>query len=265
MALHPCQGQIGAQTLNIDVVAVKAHLGSAHQWVALIPFVVAGQTHIAACESILLSLKAFGSLNGVAVGDDRERAVILVYNLQTLIAHILEDVAHLVLREHQRASLGIVVEHSVDHLGRATIYRIEIEVIARVIAVILHGERHCGAVAAYRALDPCLGQINTESLQIDIITVDSQLERTAHLLPSATVVDVTHEAIAHDLEVAGRSHHFAGCLDSCLSGIVDFRNNESVLLGRQHLFLGGSGQGGKFLTLHLLCAHRHRHDDCHEQ
>ena len=130
VTLHPCLGQVGAQALHIDIVTIKAHLGSAHQGIALEPLVnILIVAHVNAREHIRLSLQTLGHNHGSQVGSERHLAVILEVPAQLVGMGILEDVAHLVLVQDKDTGTLVKIKHSIDEfIGAIAQRRDRIEV-----------------------------------------------------------------------------------------------------------------------------------------
>ena len=130
MTFHPCLGQVGAQALHIDIVTIKAHLGSAHQGIALEPLVnILIVAHVNAREHIRLSLQTLGHNHGSQVGSERHLAVILEVPAQLVGMGILEDVAHLVLVQDKDTGTLVKIKHRINEfIGAIAQRRDRIEV-----------------------------------------------------------------------------------------------------------------------------------------
>ena len=127
MTFYPRFGQIRAQTLHIDVVAIKAHLGNKHQRLAFEPFTdIFIIAHVETCQQIRLGLQTFGHLNGIGM----------------VGIGILKDVTYLLLVQEKDIGTLIEVEHSIDrHISIfCWRHRVEIEVVAVQAAEVLRGE-----------------------------------------------------------------------------------------------------------------------------
>ena len=145
MSLHPCRGQIRAQTLHIDVITVKANFGATHQGIALKPFVnVLIVTHVITRQQIGLRFQVFRNNDGVDIGRDVHLAVIHVIPAHMVGIGILKDVAHLLLIQNEDIGTAVIIEHGID--GHVLILQgsdgIEIDVVAIQTAEVLSRESH---------------------------------------------------------------------------------------------------------------------------
>ena len=264
MTLHPSLGQIGAQALHIDIITVKAHLGTAHQGITFEPRVaILIVAHIIACQHIGLSFQALGNNHGSQVGGDGHFAVILVVPAQLVGMGILENVADLVLIQDEDVGTLIIIKHCIDELIPIVQRRdrIEVEVVTIIRAVVLDGEGDLSMVFIEFTLDPSLGQIDTESLQIHVIAIKADLQHTVHNFPTRAVKDVGIHAVTAGLHIGRRCN-------SCILQLrcsVSQRGRE-ISTGHGHgvarLALVGLGQ---LDVLHSMCTHRHRQDGDNEQ
>ena len=115
VSLDPSLGHIGAQALYVDVIAIKAHLGNAHQGITLEPLIVIYiVTHVNARQQIRLSLQTLGHDNGIGIGSDVHLTVIHIVPANVVIIGILKDVAHLVLVQHEDVGAFVIIEYGIN-------------------------------------------------------------------------------------------------------------------------------------------------------